>query len=141
MSEAEEETQPEATESADTATAVEAEAAEGGNASDQSDAKAADAAGQSQPEFQPLRPSGRQAEGNFELNRFGGVQVVLTAELGRTQLTLQELMSLSEGAVLELHRAISEPVELMAQGVPLGNAEVVVVDDQFAIRVKQIYAS
>ncbi|MEL6108163.1 MAG: FliM/FliN family flagellar motor switch protein, partial [Planctomycetota bacterium] len=101
MSEAEEETQPDATESAETATAVETETAEEAPAADQSDTKATDASAESQPEFQPLRPAGRSAEGNFELNRFGGVQVVLTAELGRTQLTLQELMSLSEGAVLE----------------------------------------
>ncbi|MEO1526929.1 MAG: FliM/FliN family flagellar motor switch protein [Planctomycetota bacterium] len=133
-------------ESADSATAVETDAADEASAADQASAAedtpaAEDSQAESVPEFQPLRATGRSTDGNFELNRFGGVQVVLTAELGRTQLTLQELMSLSEGAVLELHRAISEPVELMAQGVPLGNAEVVVVDDQFAIRVKEIYSN
>ena len=48
-------------------------------------------------------------------------------------------MDLSEGSVVELDREISEPVELVAQGVPLGNGEVVVVEDRFAIRIIQIY--
>jgi flagellar motor switch protein FliN/FliY len=91
------------------------------------------------PEFPDLSQTQPSPAANYEMNRFAGVQVVLTAELGRTKLTIQELMSLSEGAVLELDRAISAPVELVAQGVALGNGEVVVVDDRFAIRIKEIY--
>jgi flagellar motor switch protein FliN/FliY len=91
------------------------------------------------PEFPDLSQAQPSPAANYEMNRFAGVQVVLTAELGRTKLSIQELMSLSEGAVLELDRAISAPVELVAQGVALGNGEVVVVDDRFAIRIKEIY--
>lgn len=91
------------------------------------------------PEFPDLSQAQPSPAANYEMNRFAGVQVVLTAELGRTKLTIHELMSLSEGAVLELDRAISAPVELVAQGVALGNGEVVVVDDRFAIRIKEIY--
>lgn len=40
--------------------------------------------------------------------------------------------------MLELNRSISEPVDLMVQGVRLGRGEVVVVDDRFAIRIKEI---
>ena len=104
------------------------------------DSAAADVqANESVPDFQTLNPNQAAAPAGLELNRFGGVQVVLTAELGRTKVTIQELMGLAEGAVLELNRAISAPVELVAQGVPLGNGEVVVIDDQFAIRIKEIY--
>jgi flagellar motor switch protein FliN/FliY len=117
-------------------------------AADESDAKVGEAENlqveqaerqESVPEFQELQAKNSATGGRSELKRFGGVQVVLTAELGRTQITIQELMGLSEGAILELHREISAPVELVAQGVPLGNGEVVVVDDRFAIRIKQIY--
>ena len=73
------------------------------------------------------------------MDRFAGVQVVLTAELGRATLSLQELMQLTEGQIIELGRTITAPVELIAQGVPLGNGEVVVVDDQFAIRIRELY--
>ncbi len=91
------------------------------------------------PEFQELDSQSNKNPGRFELNRFGGVQVVLTANLGQVNISLQELMDLSEGSVVELDREISEPVELVAQGVPLGNGEVVVVEDRFAIRIIQIY--
>lgn len=93
------------------------------------------------PEFEQLAPNPPKPAKELELSRFGGVHVTLTAELGRTELTIQELIGLAEGSVVELNRAISAPVELIAQGVPLGNGEVVVIDDQFAIRIKEIYPS
>ena len=93
------------------------------------------------PEFEQLSPNPPKPAKELELSRFGGVHVTLTAVLGRTELTIQELIGLAEGSVVELNRAISAPVELVAQGVPLGNGEVVVVDDQFAIRIKEIYSS
>ncbi len=111
------------------------------------DAEAKDAAAEenqtedSIPEFEQLQPNPPQAVKNGDFSRFNGVTVTLTAELGRTQLTIQELIGLAEGSVIELHRAISAPVELVAQGVRMGNGEVVVIDNQFAIRIKEIYAS
>ena len=91
------------------------------------------------PEFQELEQSKTAAAGAFGLSRFSGVQVVLSAELGRAQVTLEELMELGEGTVLPLDREIGAPVELIAQGVSVGNGEVVVIEDRFAIRIKQIY--
>jgi flagellar motor switch protein FliN/FliY len=123
MSETDEATEDTSSDEADTATAV------------------ADEPQPSTPDFQEAKSAPVDGAAKFEMQRFGDVQVVLTAELGRAQLTISELMELSEGAVLELNRPISAPVELMAQGVPLGNGEVVVMDDQFAIRIKQIYQS
>ncbi|MCA9138792.1 MAG: FliM/FliN family flagellar motor switch protein [Planctomycetales bacterium] len=93
------------------------------------------------PEFEQLKPNPPQPSKDLNFSRFGGVHVTLTAELGRTELTIQELIGLAEGSVVELHRAISSPVELVAQGVPMGNGEVVVIDNQFAIRIKEIYPS
>lgn len=93
------------------------------------------------PEFEQLKPNPPQANPGGDFSRFNGVHVSLTAELGRTELTIQELIGLAEGSVVELHRSISSPVELVAQGVPMGNGEVVVIDNQFAIRIKEIYPS
>lgn len=93
------------------------------------------------PEFEQLKPNPPQPSKDLNFSRFGGVHVTLTAELGRTELTIQELIGLAEGSVVELHRAINSPVELVAQGVSMGNGEVVVIDNQFAIRIKEIYPS
>ncbi|MEM6468472.1 MAG: FliM/FliN family flagellar motor switch protein [Planctomycetota bacterium] len=97
--------------------------------------------GDSIPEFEQLSPNPPKASKEIELSRFGGVHVTLTAVLGKTELTIGELIGLAEGSVVELNRPISAPVELVAQGVPMGNGEVVVIEDQFAIRIKQIYPS
>jgi flagellar motor switch protein FliN len=66
------------------------------------------------------------------------VSVLVTAELGRTTLSIQEVLKLCVGSVVELDRSIHEPVDLMVQGVRLARGEVVVVDDRFAILIKEI---
>ncbi len=142
-----------AADSADSADSVEGPGAADGSAGymEQATDEAASAVGVAEPpadevateepEFPEMSTSRAASPANYELNRFSGVQVVLTAELGRAKLTIQDLMNLNDGAVVELDRAISSPVELVAQGVPLGNGEVVVIDDRFAIRIKEIYQS
>ena len=64
--------------------------------------------------------------------------MTLSAELGRVAIPIGELLELGEGSVLKLGRSVSEPVDLVAQGVRLGRGEVVVVNDCFAIRIKEI---
>ena len=89
------------------------------------------------PEFSPLKAvagSGSPAG----IGRFYDVDVTVWAELGRLNIPLRELMKLGEGSVVELGRAVSEPIDLMAQGVRVARGEVVVVDDCFALRIKEI---
>ena len=66
------------------------------------------------------------------------VNVTVAAELGRVTLTIGEVLKLGVGSVLELQRSINEPVDLMVQGVRLARGEVVVVDDRFAVRIREI---
>ena len=66
------------------------------------------------------------------------IKVGVTAELGRINLPIGEVLKLSVGSVLELDRLVSEPVELFVQGRRLARGEVVVVDDRFAIRIKDL---
>jgi flagellar motor switch protein FliN/FliY len=74
-----------------------------------------------------------------EIARFHDLKVTVSAELGRTSIPIQQLLSLGSGSVLELDRSIHSPIELIAQGVPLASGEVVVVDDCFAIRITEVY--
>ena len=78
------------------------------------------------------------AGGRASLDNLLDVTVSVTAELGRTTTSIGNLLKLGVGSVIELERSISEPVDLMAQGVRLARGEVVVVDDRFAIRIKEI---
>ena len=72
------------------------------------------------------------------LDRLLDVTVTVTAELGRVTLPISSVLNLNVNSVLELNRAVAEPVDLMVQGVLLARGEVVVVDDCFAIRIKEI---
>jgi flagellar motor switch protein FliN/FliY len=66
------------------------------------------------------------------------VNVQVTVELGRTSLSINEVLKLGVGSVVELDRLILDPVDLMVQGVQLARGEVVVVDDRFAILIKEM---
>ena len=66
------------------------------------------------------------------------VSVKVRAELGQTRLQIGEVLKLGVGSVICLDRAVSEPVELMVEGVCLARGEVVVVNDRFAIRIQHI---
>lgn len=91
------------------------------------------------PEFAPLKES--PGRGSGHLDRFYDVHVPVWAELGRVELPLGELVKLSEGAVVRLERSVSEPVDIVSQGVKLARGEVIVIDDCFAVRIKEIIAT
>lgn len=91
------------------------------------------------PEFPPLQAAANPGP-PADLNRFSEVQVTVSAELGRTKVSIQKLLQMGVGSVVELNRPISSPVNLVAQGVPLACGEVVVVDGCFAIRIKEIFS-
>jgi flagellar motor switch protein FliN/FliY len=62
----------------------------------------------------------------------------LTVELGRTRMTVRELLGLSPGAVVELDRAAGSPADLLVNGRLIARGEVVVVDEDFAVRITEI---
>jgi flagellar motor switch protein FliN/FliY len=88
------------------------------------------------PEFAELTPAVAAAAGS--INHLLDVTVTVTAELGRVTLAIGDILKLGLGSVLQLDRTVADPVDLMVQGVRLARGEVVVVDDRFAIRIKEI---
>lgn len=78
------------------------------------------------------------ANGPAPLDRLLDVAVTVTAELGRVTLSIADVLKMGVGSVIELDRPVTEPVDLMVQGVRLARGEVVVVDDRFAVRIKEI---
>jgi flagellar motor switch protein FliN/FliY len=67
-----------------------------------------------------------------------GVDMEVTVELGRTQMTVRDLLALAPGAVLELDRAAGSPADLLVNGRLIARGEVVVVDEDFGLRVTEI---
>jgi flagellar motor switch protein FliN/FliY len=61
-----------------------------------------------------------------------------SAELGRARMTINDLLSLRTGAVIELDRAAGDPADLFVNGRLIARGEVVVVDENYALRITQI---
>ena len=68
------------------------------------------------------------------------VEMEVTAELGRTRMSVRELLSLAPGAVFELDRAAGGPADLLVNGRLIARGEVVVIDENFGIRITEIVA-
>jgi len=59
-------------------------------------------------------------------------------EIGRTRMTVKELLQLTPGAVVELDRAAGSPADLLVNGRLIARGEIVVVDEDYGIRVTEI---
>ena len=74
------------------------------------------------------------------LDMLHDVEMEVSAELGRTRMSVRELLSLSPGAIVELDRAAGSPADLLVNGRLIARGEVVVVDENFGIRITEIVA-
>jgi flagellar motor switch protein FliN/FliY len=90
-------------------------------------------------QHRPTQPTGTTARPGIEL--LHGVAMDVTVELGRTRLSVRELLALTPGDVLELDRAAGSPADLLVNGRLIARGEVVVVDENFALRVTEIVAN
>ena len=81
----------------------------------------------------PARPAGEEG-----LDRLTGVSVELTVEVGRTRLSLGQALELGPGSVVTLDRLADQPVDLLVNGRRIARGEVVVVDEQFGLRITEV---
>lgn len=88
------------------------------------------------PQFARFAPAQVSAERG--LDHLFGVKLEAEAVLGRAALSVDEMLHLGVGSVIELDRQVSEPVDLLVQNVRVARGEVVVLNDQFAIRITEI---
>jgi flagellar motor switch protein FliN len=73
-----------------------------------------------------------------DLRRLSGVPMEASVEIGRTSMTVGDTLDLRPGSIVVLDRMAGEPVDLYVNGTLLASGEVVVVDDQFGLRVNEI---
>lgn len=77
-------------------------------------------------------------QGQTNLNLLMDVQMALTVELGRTKMYIKDILGLGEGSIIELDKLAGEPVDLLVNGKLIAKGEVVVIDENFGVRVTDI---
>lgn len=99
----------------------------------------ASAAGASRFEFEDFgRPSSAQPPVEFPIAALQDVELDLRIELGRTELLIEEVLQLREGAVVPLDKLAGDPVDILVNGRLIGRGEVLVLNDNFCVRVAEI---
>jgi flagellar motor switch protein FliN/FliY len=90
-------------------------------------------------------PSGGRSVGSAVRGTVSGpiellheVEMGVTVELGRTRLLVREILDLSPGSVIELDRAAGAPIDVLVNGTLIARGEVVVIDEEFGIRITEV---
>ena len=91
-------------------------------------------------EMNDLKPDAPDAGANRELNLdvVPDIPVTLSMEVGRSRVSIRNLLQLSQGSVVELDRATGEPLDVYVNGTLIAHGEVVVVNDKFGIRLTDV---
>lgn len=91
----------------------------------------------SQAEFQQLsEPAGRTEGRNIDL--LMDVNLPIAIELGRTRMSIADILALGPGSVVELNKLAGEPVDLLVNQKVVARGEVVVIDENFGVRITQL---
>lgn len=88
-------------------------------------------------QFAPLIPGGA-AISNTNIDLILDVPLQVTVELGRTRKLIREILDLTAGSVVELDKLAGEPVDILVNGKLIAKGEVVVIDENFGVRVTDI---
>lgn len=98
--------------------------------------------GMAAPNVQPLQyPNLQQGGSTPEQGNIGlimDVYMEMTVELGRTKKQIKEILGMGEGTIIELDKLAGEPVDILVNHKPIAKGEVVVIDENFGVRVTEI---
>jgi flagellar motor switch protein FliN len=105
-------------------------------------AEPADAFVEGEVQFEALEPpvTAVTSDGT-DLSRVIDVPVELAVEIGRTTMTIGETLSLAPGSIVSLNRLAGEPVDLLVNGKVIAQGEVVVIDEEFGMRITDIVSA
>ena len=83
------------------------------------------------------RPDGAGVLGG-KLSRISNVEMALTVEIGRTRMAVRDVLAMEPGAVIELDRSAGSPADVLLNGRLIAHGEIVVVDQDYAVRITKI---
>lgn len=85
-----------------------------------------------------LRTPATTAGNSRRLQRIAGVEMDLTVEIGRTRMAVRDVLGLQPGRIVELDRSAGAPADVRLNGRVIAHGEVVVVDQDYAVRITRI---
>lgn len=89
-------------------------------------------------QFDQNAQPGADSQSDPDLSRLSDIPMELSVEIGRTHMTVGETLDLRVGSIVALERQAGEAAELLVNGTPIARGEVVVVDEQYGLRVTEI---
>jgi flagellar motor switch protein FliN/FliY len=111
-------------------------------AQDQTGAAAATASDYERAAFQELgEDTGGARKGETSLDVILDIPVTLSMEIGRSKISIQNLLQLARGSVVELDRMAGEPLDVLVNGTLVAHGEVVVVNDKFGVRLSDVVST
>ena len=88
--------------------------------------------------FEELKSENNKVNLNPELEVILDIPVTISMEVGRTSITIRNLLQLNQGSVIELDRLAGEPLDVLVNGTLIAHGEVVVVNEKFGIRMTDV---
>ena len=88
--------------------------------------------------FEELQSEHNKITTNPELEVILDIPVTISMEVGRTSITIRNLLQLNQGSVIELDRLAGEPQDVLVNGTLIAHGEVVVVNEKFGIRMTDV---
>lgn len=79
-----------------------------------------------------------QDSNNEKMELIYDIPVGVTVEIGRTKMTIRNLLQLNQGGIVALDRLAGEPLDVLVNGTLVAHGEVVVVNDKFGVRLTDI---
>jgi flagellar motor switch protein FliN/FliY len=105
---------------------------QGGSGSDSGDE------GFQQVSAKKLNETPNPGSGDVKLDVILDIPVTVAMEIGRTQLSIRNLLQLNQGSIVELDRLAGEPMDVLVNGTLVAHGEVVVVNEKFGIRLTDV---
>lgn len=90
-------------------------------------------------EFDGTRPAPGDDQRNLEV--ILDIPVIISMEVGRTRISIRNLLQLNQGSIIELDRLAGEPLDVMVNGTLIAHGEVVVVNEKYGIRLTDVISA
>ena len=89
-------------------------------------------------QFEPFTPGGMPISGQENISLIMDVPLEVTVELGRTKKSISDILSFAPGTIIDLNRIAGEPIDVLVNGKFVAKGEVVVIEENFGVRVTEI---